>query len=275
MKNAVLIYDSTCPLCKVYTKAFVKFNMLNKEGRVSFTELEEQKFIKIVDWDRARNEIPLIDEKEEKVHYGVDALLQILGAKWNFFRWFAKQAVLVFLAKKLYKFVSYNRRIIIPAEHAVCKYDAAPDFNLKYRVFYLLFAWMLTSLTLTAYSGLLTQFIGSTSLGREFLICGGQIVFQMLLLFAAKKNKESIMEYLGTMMTVSMIGSLLLLPVLLIGSLFTSFAPIIFLAWFMLVVCVMLYDHVRRVKLTQSPKWLSVSWIVYRVLVLLVIMLLK
>ncbi|HEY1041050.1 MAG TPA: DCC1-like thiol-disulfide oxidoreductase family protein, partial [Bacteroidia bacterium] len=214
MKTSVLIYDDKCPLCKAYTKAFVKFNMLGGEGRVSFSELNDQQFINAVDWNRARNEIPLIDEKENKVYYGVDALLRILGDKWTFFKWYAKQNALVTLARKAYKFISYNRRVIIPGEHGECKYDSAPDFNLKYRIFYLMFTWLFTSLVLTGYSALLTSFIGTTSFGREFLICGGQIVFQLMLLSAASKSKESVMEYLGTMMTVSMLGSLLLLPAL-------------------------------------------------------------
>lgn len=280
MKSRVLIYDDKCPLCRAYTKAFVRFDMLNGEGRVSFSELDQpafgtdrQKFIDSVDWDKARNEIPLIDEKENKVFYGVEALLKILGEKWRFFNWYAKQKALVFLAKKAYKFISYNRRVIVPGEHVECKYNSAPDFNMRYRVLYLLFTWLITSLTLTAYSSLLTQFIGTTSFGREFLICGGQIVFQMLLLLVVSKRKEVVMEYLGTMMTVSMIGSLLLLPVLLIGNLFTSVPSLIFLAWFGFVVCVMLFDHIRRVKLTQSPKWLSATWVIYRILILVLILL--
>ncbi len=275
MKNSVLIYDDKCPLCKAYTKAFVKFNMLNGEGRVSFSELDQQKFIESVDWDKARNEIPLIDEKENKVYYGVDALLKILGDKWTFFKWYGRQSALVFLAKKAYKFISYNRRVIIPGVYRECKYNSAPDFDLKYRIIYLLFTWLVTSLTLTAYSSLLTEFIGGTSFGREFMICGGQIVFQMMLLLLTSKGKEAVMEYLGTMMTVSMIGSLLLLPVLLIGVLFPVIPAFFFLGWFGLVVCVMLYDHIRRVKLTNSPKWLSASWIIYRILILVLILVLS
>jgi predicted DCC family thiol-disulfide oxidoreductase YuxK len=226
MQNSTIIYDDNCPLCKAYTKAFVKYNFLNGGTRLAFSSVEEQEFIKLVDWKRAKNEIPLIDEKTKTVAYGVDALLIILGNRWKFFKVFAKSNLLVFLSKKLYSFISYNRKIIVPEKpNTECKYNSIADFNVKYRSIYILFCWFICSLILTSYANLLTEYIGKSNLGREFIICGGQIVFQSIVLSLFKTKKEDTFEYIGNMMTVSLIGSLLLIPILILFS-FTKFSSL-------------------------------------------------
>jgi predicted DCC family thiol-disulfide oxidoreductase YuxK len=276
METTKLIYDDHCPLCKAYTSAFVKYNFMNEKGRISFSELDSQGFAQIVDWKRAKNEIPLVDEANNKVYYGVDALLKILGNRWSFFKWYAKQFFLVAIAKVFYKFISFNRRVIIPAQiDTECKFDSKPDFNISYRIAYLIFSWLITSLVLTNYSALLAQYIGATDLGREFLICAGQMVFQSVLLLAFKKQREIIFEYLGNMMTVSLLGAILLCPMLLINLVFTSVHPFVNMAYFFAVVTFMLYDHIRRVRFILAPKWLSATWVLYRVLVLILILFLK
>jgi predicted DCC family thiol-disulfide oxidoreductase YuxK len=276
METTKLIYDDHCPLCKVYTKAFIKYNFINEKARVSFSDLDNHGFTKLVDWKRAKNEIPLVDEANSKVYYGVDALLQILGAKRSFFLWFAKQYFLVAAAKVFYKFVSFNRRVIIPAPiNTECTFDAKPDFSISYRMAYLIFSWLITSFILINYSALLAQYIGATNLGREFLICAGQMAFQSVLLLAFKKQREIIFEYLGNMMTVSLLGALLLSPLLLVHVAFSKMNTFVYLGYFFLVVTFMLYDHVRRVKLVAAPKWLSATWVLYRILVLILILFLK
>jgi predicted DCC family thiol-disulfide oxidoreductase YuxK len=276
METTKLIYDDHCPLCKVYTKAFVKYRFMEENGRVSFSELNNHSFTQLVDWKRAKNEIPLLDEANAKVYYGVEALLQILGGRWLFFKWYAKQPALVAAAKVFYKFISYNRRVIIPAkENTECTFDAKPDFNFSYRLAYLIFSWIITSLVLTQYSALLIGFIGSTNLGREFLVCAGQVFFQSGLLFLFKQEKKNVFEYLGNMMTVSLLGALLLCPLLLINEFVAGIHPLINLAYFFAIVAFMLYDHIRRVGLIQAPKWLSATWVLYRILVLILILFLK
>ncbi len=276
METTKLIYDDHCPLCKAYTNAFVKYRFMEENGRVSFSELNNHGFTQLVDWKRAKNEIPLVDESNNKVYYGVEALLQILGAKWAFFKWYAQQSFLVKASKVLYKFISFNRRIIIPAPiNTECQFDAKPDFNVAYRLAYFIFSWLFTSFVLTNYSAYLAHYIGATSLGREFLICAGQMLFQGLLLMMFKKHRELIFEYLGNMMTISLLGSLLLCPMLLANIFFNNVHPFISMVYFFAVVTFMLYDHIRRVGLIQAPKWLSATWVLYRILVLILILFLK
>jgi len=263
--SSFLIYDNHCPLCKVYTKAFVKMDFLETEGRVAFSELEDEKVIAMVDWQRAKNEIPYIDLKENKTYYGVDALLKVLGGKWNFFNWYAKQSLLVAGAKQLYKFVSYNRRVIIAGKPAPCRFDAAPDFNTTYRLAYILFAWLVSSLMLTQYASALNPYLIEGFFGREFLIGGGQIIFQVILLLLFTRDKVKIFDYLGNLMTVSIAGSLLLFPSLIIGEWYSN--ALFALLYFGFIVMWMFVEHWRRVKLLELPIIISFNWIVYRIVI--------
>jgi hypothetical protein len=80
------------------------------------------------------------------------------------------------------------------------------------------------------------------------------------------------MDYLGNMMTVSLMGVLLLLPMLLIGVAFPGMHALVFLAYFMAVVGVMLLEHMRRMTILKLGWWPSISWVLYRVLVVILLL---
>ena len=80
MANKILIYDDNCPLCSWYTSLFVKYGLLNPDGRKPFSSLDDI-LARQIDLDKSRNEIPLIDTVSGKVFYGIDSLLEVLGEK--------------------------------------------------------------------------------------------------------------------------------------------------------------------------------------------------
>ncbi|HET6991214.1 MAG TPA: DUF393 domain-containing protein, partial [Bacteroidia bacterium] len=170
----------------------------------------------------------------------------------------------------IYSFISYNRKIIIPAKaDPDAGFSCIPDFRLDYRIAYLLFTWFISSLVLLNYSKLLTGLLAPSTFHREFFICGGQIVFQFISVGLLNKNKVA--DYLGNMMTISFAGSMLLLPAMIIGSVTIIFPPFFFAAYFLVVVGLMLLEHYRRMKILELGLWPSVSWVVYRVIVLSII----
>ncbi|MBC7861872.1 MAG: hypothetical protein IAF38_02795 [Bacteroidia bacterium] len=174
------------------------------------------------------------------------------------------------------KFLNANSRIVIPLKaKETATYIVIPFFNLPMRLIYLFIAWIITSAVLTFYSSLLIKFIGAPNAGREFLVCGGQMLFQLMFLSFAKKNKKEIFEYLGNMMSISLGGAILLIPMLVIGKVFTAIDPLVFMLFFLFVAGLMLLEHLRRMKITGLPKWLSATWVLYRVLVLGLILIIK
>jgi hypothetical protein len=131
---------------------------------------------------------------------------------------------------------------------------------------FLLFTWITTSLILTSYSSYLTGFIPPSKFHREFLICGGQILFQFFVIQMLDKNK--IGEYLISMMTISFLAGLALLVFIGIGKLFLITDPIVYMVFFLLIVCTMFLFHLRRMKILQLNLVPSATWVLYRLFVL-------
>ncbi len=136
-KNKVLIYDEDCPLCSAYTAAFVKTGMLNPDGRQNFNSISPEIF-NLVDRSKCNNEIPLVDTETRQVWYGIDALLQLLDNKLPGTRKVAEVPLIKWMLFKLYKFISYNRKVIV-AVSPKSGYDSSPDFNIRYRLVFLAF----------------------------------------------------------------------------------------------------------------------------------------
>lgn len=264
-----MIYDADCPLCSAYTNAFISSKILDKDGRVPYQQVGGS-FCPGMDAERAKNEIALIDRVTGEVKYGYDSLVFVLGSRFSWIKKANEFRPVRWFMKRLYSIISYNRKVIIPAKKNVeSRYDCMPTFNLKYRWVYIIFTWLITSIVLMNYSRLLGDIIPATNFVREFLICGGQILFQVASVSLVTRDKR--IEYLGNMMTVSFMGALLLLPALMIGNILSGIPVEVFLVYFMCVVGLMLYEHLRRMKILELGWWPSASWVLYRLLVLMTI----
>jgi hypothetical protein len=171
----------------------------------------------------------------------------------------------IWLMSKLYAFISYNRRVIIPAD-IQHEQSLQPTFKLKYRIDYLIFTWAMVGFILTAYARLLTGFVPLGDSYREYLICGGQIIFQGIVISIYAPAKR--WEYLGNMMTISFAGALLLTPILFLPHLL----PVIYPLYFMAVAGLMFLEHIRRTKLLHLGWLLTITWVLYRIAVLVLIL---
>lgn len=268
LQNQTLLYDEDCPLCQVYTTGFIKAKMLDENGRKSYCELSETEQA-FVDVKRASNEIALIDNQNKTVLYGIDSLLKVIGFSFPFIEKTGNLKPIKFFLKKLYSFVSYNRKVIIPGKiNKDQKLQCIPDFNYKYRFLFIGFATTSTSIVLYHFTALL-PFLPKADSSREVLIALGQLVFQSL--FMLKEDKKTILNYAGNLMTVSLIGSLLLLPLLALHIVVNVPGNII-LVWFAMTVFIMFMEHFRRIKILELPAYLCLTWVVYRIIVLLLIL---
>ncbi|MFW0737399.1 hypothetical protein [Flavobacterium sp. T12S277] len=268
LENQTLLYDEDCPLCSLYTTGFVKSGMLDQNGRKSYCQLseEEQNF---VDLERAPNEIALIDNTTKTVLYGVDSLLKVIGYSFPWIEKIGKTKPVHFILRKLYSFVSYNRKVIIPGEiKEENKLQCTPDYNYKYRFLFIGFALTVTTFVLFSYSSLISV-LPQTSIWREFVLAFGQIVFQSI--FMLKSDQKTMLNYAGNLMTVSLMGSLILLPIL-IANQFINVPELIVMAWFGITVFIMFKEHFRRIKILKLPKYLCLTWILYRIIALLLIL---
>ena len=269
LKNHLILFDAECPMCRVYTQAFVKSGMLDQQGRAAYQDFNEQA-CPMLDRQRAANEIALVNQETGEVTYGIQSLFTVFATSFPVLKPFFLFKPFVWLMSKLYAFISYNRRVIIPAAiTSEASSTIQPSFRLDYRIAYLLFSCLVTGYILSDYSLLLKGLIPAGNPFREYMICSGQVLFQGIIIGAFDRSNR--WEYLGNMMTISFAGALLLLPALLLAP-WLNFPPVFYGGWFMVVAGLMLLEHIRRSNLLQMSYGITFSWVLYRVLVLLFIL---
>ncbi|TCD11497.1 DUF393 domain-containing protein [Pedobacter frigidisoli] len=262
LQNHVILFDNECPMCYAYTKAFIKVGMLPGNGREAYQNMPIA-ICPLIDKQRAANEIALVNTANGEVTYGISSLFKIIGNAMPVFKPLFQFSPFIWIMTKFYAFISYNRKVIIPAD--VKEDGVQPSFKILYRIVYLLLTWLATAYILTVYAHLLTDFVPLGGKYREYLICGGQMVFQGIIIFFYKKEK--LWEYLGNMMTISFAGSMLLLPVIILAKYF-HIMPVIFILYFLLVAGLMFLEHLRRSKILKLGLAMSITWAVYRLIVL-------
>lgn len=241
LENQTLLYDEDCPLCRVYTSGFIKAGMLDENGKKPYCQLsdEEQNFI---DVKRASNEIALVDNENKTVIYGIDSLLKVIGFS---FPWMAKIGNLKpikFFLKKLYSFISYNRKVMIPSKiKKEIKLQCVPDFNFKYRILYILFAVVSSSL-------LLNKFNDNLTILKTILFTTVLILIQSIILF--KFSKKIMLSYIGNFTTSILFGTLLLLPIIVLKS-FINIPENTFHFYFCFIISTTIIDIVRRIQIIK------------------------
>lgn len=268
LKNHLILFDEECPMCRMYTSAFVSTGLLDADGREAYQQLPSQA-CPMVDRQRAANEIALVNQETGEVTYGIESLFKIFALVLPFFGPLFRFRPFVWLMSKVYAFIAYNRRVIVPPAKGE-GFQFQPTFKLHYRIAYLIFTWFLTAYILSAYTGLMKGIVPIGHPYREYFVCGGQLIFQGIIILLL--NRQKTWAYLGNMMTISFVGALLLLPALL-ASVWLNLHPVFYVLWFMAIAGLLLLEHIRRSKLLKIGCLLTITWVLYVVAVLLMIIL--
>ncbi len=137
------------------------------------------------------------------------------------------------------------------------------NLSKTYQWVYIIIATILSTVVLFYYAKVLPELIPNDNLIKEMVMCSGQIIWQGAIIVIFVKRKINL--YLSHMITVSLLGSLALIPMILIYQKEQISIEIRILS-FLFVVCLMIYEHARRVKLLKLPSYLTITWVVYRVL---------
>jgi len=219
MKNKILVYDDNCPLCTWYSGLFVKYGFLQADARKAFSSLDNS-ILQKIDFDKSRNEIPLLDTSTSKVLYGIDALLEILNEKIPNIKIIGSVQPIKWLLKKLYKLISFNRKVIVAKKCGPGSIDCTPDINYRYRIMFLLVSLIFNTLMLYplhvfVFSKLSFYHLEYSELQAAHFTF---VIINCSLAFIFEKSKS--FEYLGqvNMLAVSVI--LLMIPLIFINLLF-------------------------------------------------------
>src|SRR5580693_7333252 len=133
LKNHMILFDEECPMCRAYTQAFVQSGMLEKEGRAAY-QSELETVCPLIDRQRAVNEIALVNIQNGEVSYGVESLFKVIGNAWPLFGPLFRFKPFAWLMSKVYAFIAYNRRVIVPAGKNAEADAWQPTFKLHYRL---------------------------------------------------------------------------------------------------------------------------------------------
>ncbi len=240
--HQALLYDDNCPLCAAYTKAFVKTGMLSKENRIAFSTINIQDFA--IDANRARHEIPLVNTNTGDVKYGVDALAEILNQKFPFVKTVLSISPVRYFFKKLYSFISYNRKIIVASQPAAgfC-FDCSPDYSFKHRIGLAIFTWLLVNLLL------LRTAISYFTTVHPALFLLWMVLPILLIIGKTKQQVADILVHSGITALLSII--IFCFSVKIFSWLFTSF--MLFISVALLVAAgIFLHQLVRRYRFYKS-----------------------
>lgn len=148
LRDKVILFDDSCPMCRLYTWWFVAWGFLKPEHRISFS-LAPAEITTRLDLNRARHEIPLFDRSSRETVYGLEALTLVLASRWRWLSPVFRTRCFYYLFHPLYQVITYNRRVISGC--AACSgFDCAPDLNRFYRSVYIGMAASLAAITCAA-----------------------------------------------------------------------------------------------------------------------------
>ncbi len=278
LENSKLLIDEDCPLCTAYGAGFTYFKLIDPETICPYQRAQEA-VVQHIDTERACHEIALYDATTQSTRYGIDAMIGIVAHQKLWLQTLLHHPVCYRPLRQLYRFISYNRKVIYPGapQPGAPQPEAAPEvrscnppLHRTYRWLYILLVALFTGVVLNRFAYLVnTGWEMAHNPWREYFVCFGQVVWQGAAVWLI--SKERVHEYLGNMSTVSLVGALLLLPLLLTASV-TTLSPWVLLGYFSLVVGGMLLEHLRRCRLLGLPLVMSASWVAFRTVVLLIIL---
>lgn len=265
MENIALLYDEDCPLCRWYTRIFVKYGIIETSGRISYNDYVAAHPDEI-DTNIAQTKIACLNQQTNQVLYGIDGLVALLGNRFLLVRILGNFKPINWLLKLLYLLFSYNRRIFAPVRKRNIECVACePAKSVTWRIIFISLMSYLTYLIVHWYfESFLADYLVPHPV-NDILLLLAQIGFQWLI-FAAL-GQENSYDYLGHLAFTSFLGALALL-VFGVGLNFLSLAGI--QIHFLAVVCYgttvafMFFEHKRRLALKDWTWKLSLSWILFR-----------
>ncbi len=132
---------------------------------------------------------------------------------------------------------------------------------------YLCFCVLISAFALGSFRKIVQEYLSTTYDYRtEGILVLGQVAFQWLFMGKASWSKRKVYAIIA--LTVSMIGSLLLLPLIAYQSFF-SISSVWAAVYFFTVVGVIFVIHHSLIVRKQLPAILTYTWVLYRLLLLI------
>ncbi len=262
--HKAIIYDSECPLCAAYTKAFVKLKLLRPAERIAFSELGDQEFIPRMDRSRQGNEIPLVDLDGGKTLYGLDALVFLLSRRWKWIGTAMRFRPLSLFFRQLYAMISYNRRVILAKKFKTIACSCAPDYHVGYRLLFIVFAALISVLITWSFGVSLAQaagYAGNFAGLKMLAACGTGWMLSILTAILFMKSDR--LEYAGHLAVLQLTGVFVLVPATIAAPHLGNAGLYVCLGSALASSLLMLRGHARRISIMNRSQAWTLLWFVY------------
>lgn len=139
-----------------------------------------------------------------------------------------------------------------------------------FKVISIIGCMVVTALTLNQFANLIQHLICvNYNWQFELLIVIGMLFFQYPFIYKRPWNLK--LDYYFNILLVSLIGAVMLVPLLILNK-YSTFSDTFNLLYFFSVVLIMFFDHKQRVKKLGLPVLISYTWVLYRFIVLIFIL---
>jgi predicted DCC family thiol-disulfide oxidoreductase YuxK len=256
--DSILVYDDNCPLCAWYSSLFVRYGFLKEEGRKPFSTLDPV-LLAHIDFNKSRNEIPLLNVSTGKVLYGIDALLFILGQRFPIISRIGNIRGMKWLLQKLYKFISYNRKVIVAKKCGAGSIDCSPDLNYFYRVLFMMIFLVFNTVMLFPVYDIILSRLPAVNITAPGIIAGHFGLLLINCISALSFSKQKAIDYLGQANMLAVIAILLLVPLMLIARFVEPGEPFIII--YLVITTVFIFkEYLRRMEyagILPNNKWIA------------------
>jgi hypothetical protein len=135
---------------------------------------------------------------------------------------------------------------------------------------YLLACALISAFALSSFASVIQEYLSvEYSFGTELFMVMGQVAFQWLFMFSESWTARK--DYMVVALSVSMVGSLMLLPLILFHSM-NGISPSLAVTYFFAVVAAIFVIHFHLIKKLLLPKVLTITWVVYRLFLLIYVL---
>jgi hypothetical protein len=260
LDTKLIVYDSNCKVCSSLRDVVLKFTSI-PEAKVKAYKALAPELSGLVDPEKFKNVMALIDTAGGKTMYGAEGIAYIFSSQYAFIDFLFRFEPIVKIFSFLYKTQAYNRYIIAtPISKFKC--DCLPDRVVKYRISYivmtLLFSIFLTSLFGITLRKLFTDITASEAAIQMLLMAGTGWILQIGLAIATLREKA--LDYIGHLGSIMVAGLLILVPSMLFYGLTGIVSPYLPALSVIASSAYMLYLHINRVKYLELSQGWTVSW---------------
>jgi hypothetical protein len=144
-----------------------------------------------------------------------------------------------------------------------------PDVNLLWRVLFILFCGLTTNAIVGSYFN--QFFLPQMRINFQYLdllLFTGQILFQFLIF--RWFGLRDFLNYAGHIAFISMMGALIMGFIHIVLSIFSQYGldiGILASAGFGVALGFMLMVHIKRIGMIGQTKWLTLTWVIYRMMI--------